>query len=409
VAQLTPPPDPRRTDREALARRRSAQVEAALVLARTLFEQKQFDEALDACQQALTLDESHLGALQLEEEIQRSIRIRDGLEIPDDALTTADGPTMDPGLTGSKLLQSQVVTGYHDDQFAYTGPPSGTPQQHQTKAPPPITSGGVKPPTIAPVPSQPNSEKTAIRLAAVPVDATIIAPARRTPPPVAAPAAAPSVPATEPVPPGSRAPAAKAKSAAKVPAKKIDRPNPLTTVLQSITAVRQSISSTLRSIVPAQKSKAQMMWAGAGAGVLVVAGIATFLLTRGPVPTGSTIIDAVPWANVIAVRNDKGESQPLPAQASTPLVLTLPEGAYQITLAGPPPESKTETLDMRVEVGRTILVQAPRFRGVTVEEYFEQYIGAGDAPGAAPATETPAAAPASPAPALAAPPAGGQP
>ncbi len=57
VAQMTPPPDPRRTDREALARRRTAQVEAALTLARDLLEQRKLEEALDACQQALTLDE----------------------------------------------------------------------------------------------------------------------------------------------------------------------------------------------------------------------------------------------------------------------------------------------------------------------------------------------------------------
>jgi hypothetical protein len=132
------------------------------------------------------------------------------------------------------------------------------------------------------------------------------------------------------------------------------------------------------------------------------------------VPTGTTIIDAVPWANVVAVRNESGEPQPLPSPASTPLVLSLPEGTYQITLTGPPPESKTETVSVRVEVGGSAIVQAPRFRGVTVDEYFEQYIGAGDAPPAEPAVEAPAAtaipAPAAtpaPAPAPAAAPSGG--
>ena len=113
VAQLTPPPDPRRTDREALARRRSAQLEAALLLARTLFEQKQLDDALDACQQALTLDESHVGAAELEQEIQTAIRIRDGVEIAadDGALTTADDPTiMDSRRMG---LEDARVPGSH--------------------------------------------------------------------------------------------------------------------------------------------------------------------------------------------------------------------------------------------------------------------------------------------------------
>jgi len=106
------------------------------------------------------------------------------------------------------------------------------------------------------------------------------------------------------------------------------------------------------------------------------------------------------------VRSESGESQPLPSPASTPLVLTLPEGTYQITLTGPPPESKTETVSVRVEVGGTALVQAPRFRGVTVDEYFEQYIGAGDAPAAEPAAEAPAAT-ATQAPAAAPAPSGG--
>jgi hypothetical protein len=55
-------------------------------------------------------------------------------------------------------------------------------------------------------------------------------------------------------------------------------------------------------------------------------------------------------------------------------------------------------VSVRVEVGGRSLVQAPRFQTMTVEEYFEQYIGAGDAPAAAPATPAPADA-ANPAPA----------
>jgi hypothetical protein len=74
VAQLTPPPDPRRTDREALARRRAIQLDAALTQARALMAQGQLEAALDACQQALTYDENHAGALRLEEEIEAAMR-----------------------------------------------------------------------------------------------------------------------------------------------------------------------------------------------------------------------------------------------------------------------------------------------------------------------------------------------
>ena len=106
--------------------------------------------------------------------------------------------------------------------------------------------------------------------------------------------------------------------------------------------------------------------------MLAVAGVAVFLLTRGPVPTGTTVIDAVPWATVVSVKNEDGVPQTLPSPASTPLALTLPAGTYEVTLTGPLPESKSETVSVRVEVGATSLVQAPRFRSVTVEEYFEQ-------------------------------------
>jgi hypothetical protein len=83
VAQLTPPPDARRTDREALARRRTAQVEAALNDARRLFAEQQLEAALDACQQALTLDESHAGALELEEQIQSALGLHESEHGPD--------------------------------------------------------------------------------------------------------------------------------------------------------------------------------------------------------------------------------------------------------------------------------------------------------------------------------------
>jgi serine/threonine-protein kinase len=401
VAQLTPPPDPRRTDREALARRRVQQIDAALMLARTLFEQRKLDEALDACQQALTLDESHGGALQLEEEIQTAIRIREGVEIAadDGAVNPAEGPTiMDPGLSASRLLESQAVTRYHEDAFAFTAPPQTTPEPRQTK-----------PPSAVPVPSnvnQPVSEKTAIRLPAAPADATIIAPARKTPSPVPAPAAMPAAPAV------AKAPPQKPATSAKVPEKKkVDRPDIMALARQwyasAVGAIRpatggasQALRGSTSPAVQKQKKISPLVWGGVGVGVLALAGVGIYLLTRGPAPTGATIIDAVPWATVVAVRNERGESQTLPSPAATPLKLTLPAGTYEVTLAGPPPESRTETVSVRVEVNATALVQAPRFRGVTVDEYFEQYIGAGDAP--APATD--ATAPAAP-PAPASPPA----
>ena len=382
VAQLTPPPDPRRTDREALARRRAAQLEAALLLARTLFEQKQLDGALDACQQALTLDETHVGALELEQEISTAIRIREGVEIPadDGALTTASDPSIqDPGLAASRMLESQAVTRLNEEQYAATGLPPTSSGQRLTNAVSDLSGVGISDVT----------DKTVLRPAVAPSEATIVAPMRRTPAPV--PVQAP--PPTPAAPEVAKAPTKPSAAPLKAPAKKVDRPNVFAPAVQAVSSALQAIGPAMRGV----KSNALLLWGGVGVAALAVVGVGVFLLTRGPAPTGIAVIDAVPWANVTAVQNDDGEPQPLPSPASTPLALTLPAGTYQITLTGPPPESKTETVSVRIDVGGTSVVPPTRFQAMTVEEYFELYLGTGD-PAATPAipapAETAAAAPA---------------
>jgi serine/threonine protein kinase len=293
VAQMTPPPDPRRTDRESLARRRTTQIEASLTLARRLLEQRKLDEALDACQQALTFDETHVGALELEQEIHTALRIREGVEIAadDSALTTAADPSLFvAGVTAPRLLESQAITRAYEEAFVVTGLPPASSER-------PLTS---------PVPT-----------------ATVA--------PVAMPA---------PAVPGSTAGAR--ERLARVP----------------------------------------MKWVGAGVLAVAAVAVAAFMLTGGTAATGTAVIDAVPWANVTAIRNDDGELQPLPSPASTPLSLALPAGTYQISLAGPSPEAKTETVTLRVEAGRTSVVPITRFPALTVEEYFEQYVGSSYVPAA---------------------------
>jgi hypothetical protein len=322
VAQMTPPPDPRRTDRESLARRRTTQIEASLMLARMLLDQLKLEEALDACQQALTLDETHVGALELEQEIHTALRIREGVEIAadDSALTTAADPSLlaadvtttaaDPSLlaadvtttaadpssfvaagTGSRLLESQAITRAYEEAFVVTGLPPASSER----------------PLISPAPTA--------SVAPVPL----------------------------PAPP--------------VPGKTVEPRGRLAQI--------------------------RIKWVGAGALAVAAVAVAAFMLTGGTAPTGTAVIDAVPWANITAIRNDDGELQPLPSPASTPLSLALPAGTYQISLAGPPPESKTETVTLRVEAGRTSLVPITRFQSLTVEEYFEQYLGSSYAPAAA--------------------------
>jgi len=314
VAQMTPPPDPRRTDREALARRRTTQVEAAITLARTLLEQRKLEEALDACQQALTLDETHAGALELEEEIQTALRIQEGVEIAaddsiDSALTTAAEPSsFHPGLTPSRFLESQAVTRAHEQAFVVTGLPPASSERPLTA---PVTTSAT-PVAVA---------STAVAVAATPVAG-----------------AAPT--GTLPAP------------TVTVPA-----------VPETVAGVRQ------------RPARLPLKWAGAGVAAVAIAAVAALKLTGGTAATGTAVIDAAPWAHVTEVRNEDGDVQPLPSLASTPLSLALPAGTYQVTLAGPPPESKKQTVTLRVNDGQTSVAPVTRFESLTVEEYFDEYLG----------------------------------
>jgi hypothetical protein len=133
--------------------------------------------------------------------------------------------------------------------------------------------------------------------------------------------------------------------------------------------------------------------------VVVVIAATAYSLTRGPVPTGTLVIEAVPWAKVTAIRAETGGDQTVPAEASTPLSIALPEGTYQITLTGP--NSKTATVTARVSVGGIAVAPMARFDAVTVEAYFEQFLGGSAGVAAEPAVPAPADA------ARAAPPAAG--
>ena len=99
------------------------------------------------------------------------------------------------------------------------------------------------------------------------------------------------------------------------------------------------------------------------------------MLTGGTPATGMAVIDAAPWANITEIRNEAGVLQPLPSPPSTPMSLDLPAGTYQISLAGPPPQSKKETVTLRVNAGQTSVAPVTRFQSLTVEEYFDESLG----------------------------------
>ena len=393
VAQLTPPPDPRRTDREALARRRAAQVEAALADARQLFAKQQLEAALDACQQALTLDESHVGALELEQEIAAALKLREGDVALDDPDRTIASEPFNPNTgASSRLAESQAVTRLHEQGFAVTGPPSST---GLTGAPGIADRTVLRPVTPAPVakPQDPPSGYS---------EPTIVAPSRT--PPSPPPVSQVVTPATTPPAPSE----AKLPTTVPTPPKP---PTPAKPPAPAKVAVPQApkgpgFAAKLKELTKNQKNPPYAIWAGAAVVVVAAIAVIAYFATRGPAPTGTLVIDAAPWATVTAIQTESGRAQPLPSPASTPLSISLPAGTYQITLTGP--DSKVTTVTARVDVGGVAVAPPARFQTVTVEEYFEQYLAAGSAAGGAPAagaapdpSGAPAAAtpPAAPAPA----------
>jgi hypothetical protein len=378
VAELTPPPDPRRTDREALARRRAQQLEAAMVLSRTLFDQQQLEGALDACQQALTLDESHAEALELEHQIQTAIRVRDGIALGDAVTTAVDTSGLGPGPAASRIAESEAVTRFDEQPFALGGPPSGQQELKPTNPSAPLSGVG---------------ERTVLRVPVASVEATIVAPPRRTPaptppqvpPPASVPpvAAKPEPSAKVPEPPAKPSPAAKKVP---VPVKKSDKPAVLKQLTGSISSALQSLGPAVDAAVRgarggvagaqkgAQKGKQTALWAGVAVGVLALVGVAVYVMTRGPEPTGIAVIDAVPWGTITSIVDEDGDQYPIPSPASTPVSVALPAGTYVVTLTGPEPGANSQQVSVRVDVGGTNIVPITRFRSVTAEEYFEQYL-----------------------------------
>ena len=367
VGVATPPPN----DRDALARRRVAQLEAALTQGLSLMAKGDLEAAFEACQQALTFDETHPGALELEAQITAALERRQA-----DAL---EGGQFEPALPDDEDTEEGEAG--VEGEFAPT-----------VLAPPRSASGVSRRPTApqrAPLPPPPQPRAVTKPAAAAPAVAKPAGPSLLTRVRLAGQRLATPLRAAVPV------------------------------VAARVRAAGPAISGRARAIIPtrlprvlptrgAQRTK--LVWASL-AGIVVVGGIvAAIVLVPAAVPeTGFLVIDAVPWATITAIESESGERQPLPSPASTPLMVTLPAGTYQLLVTGPPPESETQRISVRVEPNAGTMVPTIRFRTLTPEEYFDQYLGtpvtpadpAAAAPGT-PSTTTPAApvpgTPATPAP-----------
>jgi Protein kinase domain len=329
VSVATPPP----TDRDALARRRLAQLEAALGQGRTLLAAGDLEMALDFCQQALTFDEYHAGALELEQEIASAFAAR------------------------------QAVV---DDEEAALEP-SGDDFDEMDASPEPASAGVQYAPTVlAPRPAQPAPQKVGEKPQA-----------RKTQAPKTQ---APKAPPRPQRPPGPSL-VARMRTATAAGAQRSSLA--VAAVAARLRASAPVVSNWGRAVVPTWRPtlpttrKQQMVWAGAALALLLVVAAAIVATRIAAVPpAGTLVIDALPWGTVSAIEAQNGERVPLPSPASTPLLISLPGGTYQVTVTGPPPESQTQRLTVRVESNASNVAPPVRFRVMTAEDYFEPYLAA---------------------------------
>ena len=187
-------------------------------------------------------------------------------------------------------------------------------------------------------------DRTVLRVPVAAPDATVIAPSRRTPPPVPPPVVpSPPVPrASEPV---ASVPVAKVPVEPDLRTKSVPvaRPagNKSVPVAKKAPAFAADIVARSKAIVDAASSVASavsrdrrlLSIVAVVVGIVIAVVVGTMLLS-GPTPTGTVVIDAAPWGTITAIETDGGDPVALPSSPSTPLSLTLPVGTYQVSRCG---------------------------------------------------------------------------
>jgi hypothetical protein len=87
--------------------------------------------------------------------------------------------------------------------------------------------------------------------------------------------------------------------------------------------------------------------------------------------SGRVVVDASPWGEVVAVIAGDGTPVETPPGASTPLLLTLPPGDYEVKVARP--SDSQEPLSCRVTVTESTLERCRvELARVTGRQYFKE-------------------------------------
>ena len=438
--ELTPSPETQRADREALARRRTAQIEAALERARAALHRGDVDVAHDECLQALTLDDAHPVALELESAInlardkrraealleearqvlgkreltaaqgllqqaraldpegaevkrlERDLRLarveqerlRQRAEAVEKAVTAAEQALARKEIEAALAFARQALELQPDSEKARSVEAEAMRRLDEETGAQDASdlAAGIAPTMLSSLPGPRGAaDVTAVADVAPP---TVLVPPKRT-----------SV--AKPATPAAEAPTIKRPPAAKAPAK---APGPKRDSVGEIRARAAALQATFNAKPKQQK---QIIAGVAAAVALVVVGVVMWsLIPARPPVTGVVMIDALPYAAVTGIEAADGTRPPVPAQAATPLALTLPVGTYRVRLVGPPPENESRLITVQVQADGTATPPVERFKALTVEQYFEPYLSSTSAtpdqtgvppagPGS-PATAQPAAA-----------------
>lgn len=85
--------------------------------------------------------------------------------------------------------------------------------------------------------------------------------------------------------------------------------------------------------------------------------------------SGTLSVDALPWAELTAIRRSDGSVVSLPDQRTTPLTLSLPEGQYTLTLDNA--DGSPQEISARITRQQTARVTAD-FKTISADDYFSR-------------------------------------
>jgi tetratricopeptide (TPR) repeat protein len=412
--------------REDLVRRRTEKIAVALARAGALLEEGRLSEAHDACLEALTLDETHSGALQLEFDISAAVirqRVQEltarGREaLARGALTESEDALrqlrkVDPRAPEARLLErelrasrnqqavaaeiaeslrlaverARVALDRGDADTAWTAarqalflaPDSAEAKLLEAEAQRRMDAEVGAETVVATSGSSAfasGSGHDADALAPTMIAPTVIAPGTQSPP---------KPPADVSVVPQKTSAATRvipSRLMVTLPRWREAAWRSFDGLVARLRQLRAAKAPADREGHPKLRSVDRVVIAWTGAMILVLAiTVSAFVFMQpssaaAPPPNGTLRVDARPWATVVAVVGPDGTRQPLPDDASTPLSIRLPKGVYRITLAGPSPDSTTRELTATIVEAKETAVDGGRFATVTADAYFEPYLSA---------------------------------